>query len=230
MGPLEFIVPTALILIDNQSGFCNPKTISHWGTTRSNPNYETNLQALLSGFRAAKASSPVPLEVIHIFHSSTTPESPFHPSNPEGGIRPLDFATPTPDGSEIVFWKTVNSSFVGTGLEAHLREKGFRQLIIAGLTTDHCVSTTVRMAANLGVVDRYLGDGPVRLRSDGTHENDVDVDKGRIVLVEDATATFGKAGIDSETIQKVSIASLDGEFADVLRTEEVVRALSKVSN
>ncbi|KAF9239922.1 hypothetical protein DTO013E5_9238 [Penicillium roqueforti] len=143
-------------------------------------------------------------------------------------MRPLDFATPASDGSEPVFWKSVNSSFIGTGLEAHLREKGFRQLIIAGLTTDHCVSTTVRMAANLGVVDRYLGDGPVRLRSDGTHENDLKVDKGRIVLVEDATATFGKAGIDSETIQKVSVASLDGEFADVFSTEEVIKALSKI--
>ncbi|KAJ5836340.1 hypothetical protein N7447_002366 [Penicillium robsamsonii] len=224
---LEFPLPTALILIDNQSSFCDPKTISNWGTTRSNPKYETNLQALLSAFRAARSSSSTPLEVIHIFHSSTTPGSPLHPSNPEG-IRPLDFATPASDGSEPVFWKSVNSSFIGTGLEAHLRERGFRQLIIAGLTTDHCVSTTVRMAANLGVVDRYLGGGPVRLRSDGTHENEVEVDKGRIVLVEDATATFGKAGIDAETVHKVSIASLDGEFADVFATEEVIEALSKI--
>lgn len=111
-----------------------------------------------------------------------------------------------------------------------MREKGVRQLIVAGLTTDHCVSTTVRMAANLGVVDRYLGDGPVRLRSDGTHENEVEVDKGRIVLVEDATATFGKAGIDSETIQKISVASLDGEFADVFTTQKVIEALSKLQN
>ncbi|CAI7653268.1 unnamed protein product [Penicillium discolor] len=217
---LEFTLPTALILIDNQSGFSDPKTIAHWGGTRSNPNYETNFQALLSAFRVARSSSSTPLEVIHVFHSSTTPESPFHPSNPGQGIRPLDFATPASDGSEPVFWKSVNSSFIGTGLEAHLREKGFRQLIIAGLTTDHCVSTTVRMAANLGVVDR----------SDGTHENDPKVDKGRIVLVEDATATFGKAGIDAETIQKVSIASLDGEFADVFATKEVTEALSKIQS
>ena len=132
---LEFTLPTALILIDNQSGFSNPKTISHWGTTRSNPSYETNLQALLSAFRSARSSSSTPLEVIHIFHSSTTPGSLLHPSNQEQGIRPLDFATPTSDGSEPVFWKSVNSSFIGTGLEAHLREKGFCQLVIAGLTT-----------------------------------------------------------------------------------------------
>jgi hypothetical protein len=37
---------------------------------------------------------------------------------------------------------------------------------------------------------------------------------------------FAQAGIDSETIQTVSVASLDGEFADVFATEEVVKALS----
>ncbi|KAJ5874612.1 uncharacterized protein N7529_003042 [Penicillium soppii] len=225
---LDFSLPTALILIDNQQGLTNPSTLSHWGPSRSNPQYETNTQALLSAFRAAKSSSSTPLEVIHVFHSSTSPKSPLHPLHPEQGIRPLDFAAPAADGSEAVFWKTVNSSFIGTGLEAHVREKGFRQLIIAGLTTDHCVSTTTRMAANLGVVDRYPGDGPVRLRSDGTHENELNVEKGRIVLVDDATATFGKGGIDAEIIHKVSLATLEGEFADVLKTEEVVKALEKI--
>lgn len=229
MAPLDLSLPTALLLIDNQSGFCHPETLSHWGTTRSNPFYEINIQALLTAFRAARSTSQAPLEVIHIFHSSVIPESPLHPLHPAQGIRPLDFAIPASDGSEPGFWKSVNSSFIGTKLESHLREKGIRQLVIAGLTTDHCVSTTTRMAANLGVVDRFLG-GPVKLNSDGTHEKDVSVDKGRIVLVADATATFGKCGIDSETVHKVSVASLDGEFADVLGTEEVVKALRKVAH
>ncbi|KAJ5145932.1 uncharacterized protein N7515_000496 [Penicillium bovifimosum] len=223
---LQFTQPTALILIDNQQAFTNPTTISHWGTTRSNPNYEQNLQTLLTTFRTARISSQVPLGVIHIFHTSLDKNSPFHPSNPSN-LLPLDFATPAPDGTEPVFWKNVNSSFIGTGLEAHLRERGFRQLIFAGLTTDHCVSTTVRMAANLRVVDRFP-DGPVRLRADGSRENAGVVDYGRIVLVGDATATFGKKGIDSETIQRVSLVSLDGEFADVLPTEEVVEALKRI--
>ncbi|CAI7578081.1 unnamed protein product [Penicillium bialowiezense] len=225
---LDLSLPTALILIDNQWGFKNPSTTAHWGGTRSNPQYEANIQALLSAFRAARSASATPLEVIHVFHSSVSPGSPFHPSHPEGGIRPLEFATPASDGSEPVFWKTVNSSFIGTGLEAHVRGKGFRQLIIAGLTTDHCVSTTTRMAANLGVVD-YYPDGPVRLRADGTHENELNVENGRIVLVDDATATFSKAGIDPEIIHRVSIASLDGEFADALTTHTVVDALRMIN-
>lgn len=223
--PIDLSLPTALILIDNQSAFTHPATVSHWGASRSNPHYEANLQSLLSTFRDARVSSSTPLEVIHVFHSSDSSSSPLHHAHPAGGIRPLDFAIPAADGSEPVFWKNVNSSFIGTGLEAHLRQNGIRQIIVAGLTTDHCVSTTVRMAANLGVVDRFLDDGPVRFRPDGTRENEVRVEKGRIILVPDATATFSKGDFDAETVHKVSVASLDGEFADVIGTEEVVEAL-----
>lgn len=225
---LDLSLPTALILIDNQSGFCHPTTIDHWGTSRSNPLYEVNIQALLSAFRTARASSSTLLEVIHIFHSSVEPNSPLHPAHPAGGVRPLDFAVPASDGSESVFWKSVNSSFIGTQLESHLRGSGFRQIIVAGLTTDHCVSTTVRMAANLGVVDKFLDGRPVKLGVDGSHEKEARIEKGRVVLVADATATFGKSGFDSETVHKVSVASLEGEFADVLGTEEVVKALRTI--
>ncbi len=51
---------------------------------------------------------------------------------------------------ELVLTKTVNSAFIGTSLEAILREQSVSRLIIAGLTTPHCVSTTIRMATNLG--------------------------------------------------------------------------------
>lgn len=226
--PIDLNLPTALILIDNQSAFTDPQTVSHWGASRSNPHYEANLQSLLSTFRDAQASSSTPLEVIHVFHSSDSSSSPLHASHPAGGIRPLEFAVPVADGSEPVFWKNVNSSFIGTNLESYLREKAIRQIICAGLTTDHCVSTTVRMAANLGVVDRLLDDGPVRFRPDGSHENEVRVEKGRIFLVSDATATFSKGDFDAETVHQVSVASLDGEFADVIGTEEVVRALKDI--
>lgn len=226
--PIDLSLPTALILIDNQSAFTHPATVSHWGASRSNPHYEANLQSLLSTFREVRASSSSSLEVIHVFHSSDTPSSPLHASHPAGGIRPLDFAVPAADGSEPVFWKNVNSSFIGTKLESHLRQKRIRQIICAGMTTDHCVSTTVRMAANLGVVDRLLDDGPLRFRADGSRENEVRVDKGRIILVSDATSTFSKGGFDAEIVHKVSVASLDGEFADVLGTEDVIKALKGI--
>ncbi|KAJ5381210.1 uncharacterized protein N7496_003638 [Penicillium cataractarum] len=222
-SPIDLSLPTALILIDNQSAFTHPTTVSHWGASRSNPLYEANLQSLLSTFRDARATSgDSRLSLLRLAFFASPPVT------SGGGIRPLDFAVPAADGSEPIFWKNVNSSFIGTGLESHLRQKGIRQIICAGLTTDHCVSTTVRMAANLGVVDRLLDEGPVRFRSDGSREKEVRVEKGRIILVSDATATFSKGDFDAETVHKVSVASLDGEFADVIGTEEAVKALKDI--
>jgi hypothetical protein len=51
------------------------------------------------------------------------------------------------------------------------------------------------------------------------------VARGRIVLVADATGAFAKGGFDAETVHNVSVASLAGEFADILGTEQVVLAL-----
>jgi len=243
MEPLSFTRPSALVLIDNQVAFTHP---THWGPARSNPSFENNLTALLTAFRGAAAIAPVApriqqIHIIHIFHSSLSPDSILNFNNHADQVKPLDFAIPATDGSEPVFWKCVNSSFIGTGLEAYLRENDIRQVFFAGLTTDHCVSTTTRMAANLHVVDRiYSSSSP---SSDGTNEAEqqlvtslavtpdgsfpekVRVDYGRVVLVAGATATFAKGGIDAETVHAVSVASLSGEFADVFSTADVVQAL-----
>ena len=47
--------------------------------------------------------------------------------------------------------KRATSALVGTELEGKLREVGTRQLLVCGIATDHCVSTTVRAAADLEV-------------------------------------------------------------------------------
>lgn len=70
-------------------------------------------------------------------------------------------AAPSP--GEIVFTKNVSSAFVGTDLEQTIRDRGITELVVAGMTTDGCVSTSVRMAANLGVKPER-----VVLRSDAT--------------------------------------------------------------
>lgn len=156
------------------------------------------------------------LEIIHIFHTSDNPGSPLHPHHPGKGHRPLDFARPitiTDEDNggglagERVIWKSVNSSPpIGSDLRTSLHHRGIKQLLFAGLTTDHCVSTTVRTAANLGVVEPG----------------------GRIVLVGDATATWSRAGIDAETVHAASVASLEGDFTKVVNTENVVKALRRV--
>ena len=182
----------ALLLIDNQIGFLHP---TYWGRQRSNPDYEKNLERLLAAFR--RQGKPI----FHVAHHSTTPESPLHPINNKPGVEFFQFVQPRE--SEPVFVKNVNSAFIGTQLERAIRDAGVTELVIAGLTTDHCVSTSTRMAANLYV----------------TGEN------GKIYLLEDATATWAKGGWDAETVHQINLASLDDEFAEVVKTEVVVQAL-----
>jgi nicotinamidase-related amidase len=107
-----------------------------------------------------------------------------------------------PRADEPVVHKTVNSGFIGTDLEQRLRDLGVPGVVLAGLTTDHCVSTTARMSANLGF-DTWL--------------------------VADACATFDRRGADGRTfpaelVHEVALASLHDEFATVLTGDQLLGA------
>ena len=175
----------ALVLIDVQKGLDDPG----WGA-RNNPGAEAQIAALLAAWR--QAAWPV----VHVQHMSTSPASPLRPELPGNAIK--DEARPR--AGEPVFRKDVNSAFIGTGLEAWLRDAGIAELVVAGLTTDHCVSTSVRMAGNLGF---------------------------EVVLVEDATATFERTGPDgvyysAEQMHGAALASLHGEFCEVCSSRDVL--------
>lgn len=134
--------------------------------------------------------------VIHVRHASLEPRSPLREGLPGHEFAP----EARPREGEPVFSKHVNSAFIGTDLEAHLRTRGIDALVLAGITTDHCVSTSARMAANLGF---------------------------RVTVVEDATATFERVGPDGEhysadLMHRSALASLSGEFAAVKSTRDVV--------
>ena len=103
----------------------------------------------------------------------------------------------SPIKGEPIIKKNVNSAFIGTDLKEQLDNAKITKLVIVGLTTDHCVSTTTRMAGNLGY-ETYL--------------------------VSDATATFNKKGIDgqnysAELIHDTALASLNQEFATIVTTD-----------
>ncbi len=180
----------ALLLIDIQQGFDDH---AYWGP-RNNPDAERNAARLLAFWREAG------LPVVHIQHQSVEPDSPLRPDRP--GVAIQEIVQPLPD--EPVFPKSVNSAFIGTGLEEHLRQHDIDAVVICGLTTNHCVDTTTRMAGNLGFQTR---------------------------LVEDACATFDRVGPDghvwpAETIHAVSLANLQGEFATIVTTDDVLQAMS----
>lgn len=179
---------TALILIDIQQGMDDPR----WVATRNNPAAEANAAALLAAWRASRRP------VIHVQHASKNRNSPLHPDSPGHPIK--DIVAPL--AGEMVFVKQENSAFIGTGLEAHLRENGIGALVLCGLTTSHCVSSTTRMAGNLGF---------------------------ECYLAGDAAAAFALKDhlgreYDAETVHRVSLATLHEEFAIVADTKDILAA------
>ena len=180
----------ALLLIDVQKGFDEHE---HWGGNRNNLNAEENMEKLLHLWRENN------LPVFHIKHCSLELGSPLAKSNEGNNFK--DFIVP--QNNEPVIEKEVNSAFIGTDLQSDLKNKNIDTLVLAGLTTDHCVSTTTRMAGNFGF---------------------------NTYLIEDAVATFDKIGVDgtvynAQLIHDTAIASLKDEFATIVKTEELQQML-----
>jgi nicotinamidase-related amidase len=173
-----------LVLVDYQKAFDNRDV---WGP-RNNPAAEANAAAVLGAFRARN------LPVIHIRHDSKSPGSSLGPGRPGNAFK--DFALPR-DGEPILS-KSVNAAFIGTDLEARLCALEANPVVIMGITTDHCVSTTARVAKNLGF---------------------------KTVLVGDACHTFDRKGFDANTVHGVELAILDGEFAEVVKAVDLIGRL-----
>ena len=64
----------------------------------------------------------------------------------------------TPQPGDLQLDKPGQSAFVGTDLEASLRERGVSHLLLAGVTTQCCVLATYRHAADLGFFPLLLED------------------------------------------------------------------------
>lgn len=176
---------TALLIIDVQEGLDEPRL-----GRRNNPEAERNMARLLAEWRARGRP------IFHVQHMSTEPDSPLRPELPGNAIK----REVAPFGGEAVIQKQVNSAFIGTDLQERLEAAGVHSLIIAGLTTDHCVSSTARMAGDLGF---------------------------RATVVADATAaherfSYNGAHYSAETVHELALANLHDEFAAILTTDQVL--------
>jgi nicotinamidase-related amidase len=176
-----------LLPVDMQRAFDGPPWPRRW-----NDRVDENGIALLKQWR--KAGRPI----VHVRHDSIVEGSSLAPGSDGNKFRP-GFE---PLEGEPLVTKSVNSAFIGTDLDLRLRRLGARHIVTFGISTDMCVSTTVRTGANMG---------------------------WDMVLAADACDCFdlpdGKGGtIAAETVQAAHIATLGFEFCRVVSTKELVGA------
>ncbi|MDO5616906.1 MAG: cysteine hydrolase family protein [Cruoricaptor ignavus] len=180
----------ALILIDVQKAFLDE---DYWGGNRNNKEAEKICGKILDKWRELN------LPIFHVRHSSVNPNSKLHKEN--HGFEFNENVLPKND--EIIITKNVNSAFIGTDLKNRIDSDKINTLVIVGITTNHCVSTTTRMAGNYGY-ETYL--------------------------ISDATATFDRIGIngekyDSEIIHQTTLANLNDEFVIVWNSEKLLNEI-----
>ncbi len=178
---------TVLMIIDVQLAADHPK----WGP-RNNPGAEGKIAELLAAWRAAQ------MPIIHIRHDSVTPGSPYTPDTPGHPFKPEAM----PLAGETVIGKNANSAFVNTELDARLGDMGATTLVMCGVSTPHCVSTTVRHAGNLG------------------YRVFVAADACWCVDVRDLTGKLWPA----EDVHQMELAVLNGEFATVTSGDALIAA------
>ena len=174
-----------LLPIDMQRAFDAAPWPRRW-----NDEVDANGLALLAAWRSAGRP------IIHVRHDSVQPGSTLAPGTPGNAFR----AGFGPQGDEPLITKNVNSAFIGTDLDQRLKALGAKHVVIFGISTDMCVSTTVRMGANLG---------------------------WDIVLIPDACDCFdlpdpaGDGWIDALEIQRAHVATLAYEFCSIVSTAEL---------
>jgi nicotinamidase-related amidase len=182
------LTDAVLLPIDMQKGFDHSSWPKRW-----NASVDKNGLAILAAWREAKRP------IIHVQHNSVMTGSTLNPDNVGNQFRP-GFE---PKQGECHITKSVNSAFIGTELDLLLRRLGAKSVVTFGISTDMCVSTTVRMGANMG---------------------------WPMILIEDACdCTEQKANdgslISARQMHEAHIATLRAEFCQVQTANELIAIL-----
>lgn len=134
--------------------------------------------------------------IVFVRHDSVLPSSPLRPGQPGNDLRPEVSGDP-----DLLVTKSVNSAFLGEpDLDVWLRERGISGVAIVGVQTNFCCETTARMAGNLGYQALFV--------LDATHTFDM--------------PAYGGGTISAEELTRVTASNLDGEFAQVVNTADLL--------
>jgi nicotinamidase-related amidase len=182
----------ALIVIDIQK---DHDYINLLRTERNNPEAEKNANILLNSWRAKN------FPIFHIQYCYSNFDSLSNESaymiDIKGIVSSLRNETSKKNNS--------NNAFIGTNLKKLLDSENISRIVFVGLSTDHFMSKTVRMARGYGFVT---------------------------YVVSDATATFSNEGSDgqffsAELIHRTTLASITREFGTVVSTKEMIRQINE---
>ncbi len=139
------------------------------------------------------------LPVFHVRHLSTRPGASYFIPGTEGAEI---HASVRPAAGEPVVEKNFPNSFRATDLKERLERAGIKQLVVAGMMTHMCVDSSVRQAFDFGY---------------------------RVTLLGDACATralsFAGETVPAKQMHAAFLAALNGLFAKVASTEEILRSL-----
>ncbi len=154
-------------------------------------------EANIARLMAAWRAAQQPLVCVR--HVSRSASSVFAPG--QSGIEFQPHLAPLPH--EHVVEKNVPDALINTGLERWLHARAIRQVVLVGVSTNNSVEATARTAGNLGF---------------------------KTTVVADATFAFEKpdyAGTlrSAEEVHLMALANLQGEYAEVRSTEQVLAAL-----
>lgn len=139
------------------------------------------------------------LPVVHIQHIAARSGATFFLPNTVGAEI---HTSVSPVSGEPVFQKHFPNSFRQTPLLEHLRKENISRLVVAGMMTHMCIDTTTRAATDLGFA---------------------------CSLAHDACATralsFNGIHVAAESVQVAYLAALNGLFAKVLSSSELLADL-----
>lgn len=174
-----------LLIIDVQNAIDDPK-YAH----RGQKGMEAAIALLLARWR--EKGDPV----IFIRDDSTDPNSPFRP-----GQSGNDFKREVaPLNHEPIVDKRTSSAFIGTDLMQLLEDIGASELVITGAWLEYCVSSTVRMAADLGFM---------------------------VFIPQDCVASLGRTDRNNrkwtaEEVHTLTLSTMDGEYASILSSTDLL--------